>query len=198
MQWIVQADDTDDEDCLELKANGEVVTTLNYLSLDFKLIDGDFPVFKGTLKINEEDVVGWKDDYELFEWRPTTMKHKILEKLYEEPADKIVIQEIFHPTAVTNELLSCLATLDKPLTGFSKVTLVDWNTLDEKVSDTVVDQFTQHCRHLIELEIDGKKLNTETDRLNKMDLVARILDAQASDKMQKLTFRCFKNRDREK
>ena len=194
----MQADDTDDEDCLELKANGEAVTSLNYLSLDFKLFDGDFPVFNGALNINKKDVVGYKSDNEQFEWRPATMKHKVLENIYEEPADKIVIRAIYHPTAVTNELLSCIAKLDKPLTGFSRVTLVDWDTLDEKVSDTVVDQFTQNCRHLIKLKIDGKKLNTETDRLNKMDLVAKILDAQAEDKMQKLTFRGFKNRDREK
>ena len=32
-----------------------------------------------------------------FEWRPATMKHKILETIYEEPAKDIVIDvSIFH------------------------------------------------------------------------------------------------------
>ena len=60
---------------------------------------------------------------------------------------------------MTNEVLSVLATLNKPSNGFDKITFTEWYTLDSKLSQTVVDQFSTHCRHLKELEIDGDNLS---------------------------------------
>ena len=50
-----------------------------------------------------------------------------------------------------------------------------------------------------ELSIDGEdaretpSFKTETDRINMMDLAAKILEAQADDFMQKLTIKFFRN-----
>ena len=55
--------------------------------------------------------------------------------------------DIKHSSTVTSEALSVITKLDKPDTGFENVKL-SFNRLDEKVSDTVVDQFSQHVKHL--------------------------------------------------
>ena len=76
------------------------------------------------------------------------MKHKVVQAIYEQPTEEIILGTFRHPCTVTNEALSCLATLFKPSKGFSKLTLSGWAILDEKVSPTVIEQFTQHCQHL--------------------------------------------------
>ena len=40
------------------------------------------------------------------------------------------MKEIKHSAAVTNETFSVLSNLNKPPTGFSKMNLSDWETLD--------------------------------------------------------------------
>ena len=115
----------------------------------------------------------------------------MLQVIGDEPAKDIYIGSIKHSSAVTNEVLSVLATLNKPSTGFDKLELERWETLDSKLSTTVVDQFSTHCRHLKELDINGESLETEADRLNMCDLASKLLDAQEDDTMQKLYIRNF-------
>ena len=92
------------------------------------------------------------------------MSHKVLEVIGDEVAERIAINQIGHSGSVTNGMLSSLTTLNKPTDGFEALAFFDWFTLDEKVSPTVIDQFTQHCRHLLRFSINGTELGTEADR----------------------------------
>ena len=64
--WVIQPEDSDAEDHFELLADGESLSKLNYLGLDFKLIDAYVPVFDGYLGINNKKVISGA-----FEWRPS-------------------------------------------------------------------------------------------------------------------------------
>lgn len=50
------------------------------------------------------------------------------------------MNNINHPAIVTSEALSVISKLNKPDTGFEKLTL-GFVKLDEKLSETVLDQF---------------------------------------------------------
>ena len=52
IRWIIQPDDADAEDCFELQANGVPLVKLDYLNLDFKLVEKDVSVFDGEVEIN--------------------------------------------------------------------------------------------------------------------------------------------------
>ena len=45
--WIVQPEDSHGEDCFELLVNGVSLASLDYLNLDFKLVDEEIPIFNG-------------------------------------------------------------------------------------------------------------------------------------------------------
>ena len=71
-----------------------------------------------------------------------------------------------------------------------------FHKLEEKVSDTVVEQFLQHCSHLKELKMFGmadyrwpEKDNppSESDRLNILALVSKIIDGQDEPSLKKLS-----------
>ena len=96
---------------------------------------------------------------------------------------------------MTNEAFSVLSNLNKPPTGFENLTFRDWCKLDEKVSQTVIDQFASHCQHMQELQIDGFLLESETDRKNMCDLVAKIFDSQADNQMKRLEIYSFYNKE---
>ena len=53
----MQPDDDETEDCFELQANGVHLSKLEYLSLDFKLIEQDILVFDGHVNINGKSVI---------------------------------------------------------------------------------------------------------------------------------------------
>ena len=140
------------------------------------------------MHINGRDVAGDGSGNEQFEMRHATLKQRVAKAIYEEPAERLEMHKIDHSCAVTNQVLTTLATINKKPNGFEKLTFWCWNTLDEKVSQTVVDQFAQHCRHLKKLEVAGSDafdekfgFKTEADRRNMCDLVAKILDVQAED-----------------
>ena len=76
------------------------------------------------------------------------MKHKVVQAIEDEPAMDIVLDSFKHQSAVTSEALSVLSTLNKPPTGFRKLSFYHWWKLDTEVSPTVVDQFLEHCRNL--------------------------------------------------
>ena len=125
------------------------------------------------------------------------MSHKVLKAIGDEPAKAISMQYIDHPTSVTNEFLSVLSTLNKPPTGFDKLEL-SFKILDQKVSQTILDQFTNHCRQLKELDISTYGLESrEEDELNLCDLAVRILEAQTMDNMESLTIRDFGWREKD-
>ena len=54
--WILQPDDTDKEDCFELQVNGVPLAKLDFLDLNFKLVDEEVPIFNGDVLINEKKV----------------------------------------------------------------------------------------------------------------------------------------------
>ena len=173
-----------------MQANGSKLATLEYLDLDFKLVDEDVAVFDGKIELNGKMVTERQ-----FEWRPATLSHMILQAIEDEPVTDIVLKDFMHPTAVTNEAFSVLSKLNKPTTGFEKLE-VQFNKLEEKMSSTVVDQFALHCQHLQQLTMSGYYLeeDQDQDRLNNIDLIVRILDAQTNDKMKVLKIYGFYNR----
>ena len=62
------------------------------------------------------------------------------------------MEYIKHSSVVTSEAFSVILKLDKPNIGFESIDL-GFCKLDEKVSETVLDQFVQHAKHLKELLI---------------------------------------------
>ena len=55
--WIVQPDHSEAEDGFELHANGRSVSKLEFLNLDFKMVDEEMAIFNGQVRINNEFVV---------------------------------------------------------------------------------------------------------------------------------------------
>ena len=96
---------------------------------------------------------------------------------------------VHHPASVTNAVLSILANFNKPLTGFEKLSL-GFSELNEKLSDTIVDRFTSHCRNLKKLHFFCD-FSRESDRLNYCELVVKLFDAQTHNNMQSLGVRGF-------
>ena len=57
-----------------------------------------------------------------------------------------------------------------------------FSKLDEKLSETVLDQFVQHIRNLKILSIEGKDL-LETDRIQVLQFASRIIEEQEESGM---------------
>ena len=83
---------------------------------------------------------------------------------------------IKHSSAVTSESLYIISKLNKPDTGFALLEF-SFSKLDEKVSETVVDQLVQQTKNLKTLRISGADDLPETDRLNVLDLSSRLIEA---------------------
>lgn len=79
------------------------------------------------------------------------------------------MDKIKHSSEVTSQALSVIERLYKPDTGFEKI-LFSFHKLDERVSDTVVDQFLPHTKHVQNLVIQGLDDLPETDRQNVVEL----------------------------
>ena len=107
------------------------------------------------------------------------MKHMILQTVQEKPVESIVTKYFNHPCTVTSEALSVLSSLNKPPTGFTRVTLENWERLDDKVSPDEAGQFTQHCQNLQKLHVEPDEGMPEAHRQNFCDLAAKIIEAQA-------------------
>ena len=95
------------------------------------------------------------------------------------------MSDIKHSSVVMSEALSLLSKLKKPDTGFERIGLL-FSKLDEKVSETVLDQFVQDNKHLKELYIGGYDL-PEADRPNVADLATKVIEGQKESSMEKLT-----------
>ena len=63
-----------------------------------------------------------------------------------------------------------------PDTGFEHLNF-NFDELNEKVSDTVVDQFVQQAKNLQELIISGGDAIPEKDRQNVVELTSRLIEA---------------------
>ena len=112
---------------------------LDYLNLDFQLVEEEVKTFDGYVNINGKNCIATE-----FEWRPAVFSHKIAEAIEDELAEKLDLRSFKHPTAVTNEALSVLSTVNKPETGFKELSM-HFEKLDEKIGPTVVDQFANQC-----------------------------------------------------
>ena len=62
-----------------------------------------------------------------------------------------------------------------------------FSKLDEKLSETVLDQFVQHIRNLKILSIEGKDL-LETDRIQVLQFASRIIEEQEESEKQEELF----------
>ena len=74
------------------------------------------------------------------------MSHNIVQAIGDDLVNKVYMT-ISHSTVVTDEALIVISNLSMPPTGLTDLTLT-FEVLDMKVSQTVLDQFTQHCRNL--------------------------------------------------
>ena len=143
LMWVIVDPDSDQTDHFALESNGAASTSLMYLAPTFKMVDTEVQIFDAYVYINDEEVHSGSQ----FEWRAGTFSHMIAEKIQDQQVKKVEMYSIKHSSAVTSEALSVISKLNKPDTGFEKVDLV-FVKLDEKISDTVVDQFSQHVKHL--------------------------------------------------
>ena len=67
------------------------------------------------------------------------MKHKVVQAIDDSLVEELRFTRVKHTAAVTNEALSVFSTLSKPPTGFKKLMLFEFNTLDSRVSPTVIE-----------------------------------------------------------
>ena len=94
--------------------------------------------------------------------------------------------DIKHSSVVTSEALSVLSKLKTPITGLDFLQL-EFCKLDEKVKDTVADQFVRHANKLKGLDISGSLLDlSESDKVNVAEFAATILEAQEEINMKLL------------
>ena len=132
-----------------LEANGAALSSLQYMGPNFKLVDEDPEFFDARVEINGDEVHSGS-----FEWRAGTLSHKIAEHVQDQEVTSIGMSDIKHSSVVTSEALSVISKLNKPDTGFEKIEL-GFSKLEQKVSETVLDQFVQYAKHLKELKISG-------------------------------------------
>ena len=91
------------------------------------------------------------------------------------------MDSVKHSSLVTSEALALLSRLNKPENGFKELSL-SFQKLDEKVSETVLEQFLQHVKHLELLEMASvlpqglPEVDQEADRQNIQELASRILE----------------------
>ena len=131
---MIQSEDTEKEDFFELQVNSVSLSKLEFLNLDFKLIDEEVAIFDGHVSVNGKSVAD-----NTSEWRPATLSHRIVEAIEDNDFNEIRMNSIMHPTSVTNEALSVLTTLNKSSTSLSRLMMGSWGKLDEKVSPTVLE-----------------------------------------------------------
>ena len=74
--------------------------------------------------------------------------------------------------------------------------MTEWYNFDEKLSQTVTEQFSLHCQNLKELEIGATQFRIEQHRANMCELAARILEAQADKEMEQLKIYGFWNKEK--
>jgi len=67
----------------------------------------------------------------------------------------IALVYVQHSASLTNEALGVFSRLMTQKEGFKTLTFAEILKMEEKLSDTVVDQFVQHCKHLEKLELEG-------------------------------------------
>ena len=135
LKWIYADPDSDLQDTFALEANGADLSSLEYMSPDFKLVDEDPAFFDATVIINDEEEPVHAGS---FEWRAGTLSHKITECIQDETIRSVEMFMIMHSSVVTSESLSLISRLNLPDTGFEQLVL-SFGKLDEKISQTVVD-----------------------------------------------------------
>ena len=81
-----------------------------------------------------------------------------------------------------------ISKLKKPENGFEEIELT-FKKLDEKLSETVVDQFLRHVRYLKRLAIFGEDSSSceEADKLNILELATKIIEEQEEPMIKKLS-----------
>lgn len=170
LKWVIADEDSNSEDTFTLEVNGAALDTLEYLVPNFKLVDEEPVFFDGGVSLNYADVYEGN-----FEWRAATLRHKIAEKVEDETHNRVQLFRTKHSAAVTKEVISVLSKLIKtPETGLEMVVLTFFK-LDEKVSETVVDQFTRHTTQLKTFTVDAIGDAPEADKQNMADLAARVI-----------------------
>ena len=151
------------------------------------MVDEIVEIFDGQVNVNQLEVTR-----QTFEWRPATMKHKVMERIDERPVDAILLKYFNHATPITNSLFSMLATLNRFDDGLlEELKLEKWYRLDEKVSKTALLRFTTHFNNLQALLFDGSCLKTEVDRANMCDLASKLIELQTDHWMRKLSMQNF-------
>ena len=78
---------------------------------------------------------------------------------------------------MTSESLVVISKLKKPDNGF-EILKLGFCKLDEKISDTAVDQLSQHANQLMRLEIYGEEDLQEADKQNVVDFAAKMVESQ--------------------
>ena len=115
----------------------------------------------------------------------------IIEAIQDQEATSICMESVKHSSLVTSEALALLSRLNKPENGFKELSL-SFQKLDQKVSETVLEQFLQHVKHLELLEMGSispqglPEVDQEADRPNIQELASRILEVQEDNNLRKL------------
>ena len=79
LKWVLADPESDQSDTFELEANGHDLSSLDYMSTNFKLVDEDPEFFDAEIYINFKSLFDGRIHQGSFEWRPGTLSHKILE-----------------------------------------------------------------------------------------------------------------------
>ena len=135
------------------------------------MLNDDPEFFEADISVNDKYVGKGS-----FEWRTGTLSHRIAETIQDDTVKSFRMGNIKQSSEVTNEALSVISKLKKPATGFEKVEF-SFRKLDEKLSETVFDQFLPHAKQLRVFGTTGIGLQ-ETERLNLIELAYRIIEEQ--------------------
>ena len=149
LSWVIEEFDSGLEDMFALEVNGTPLSKLDYLDPSFKLVDEKAAIFDGYIFLNdnEDDPVNQGS----FEWRPAVLSHMITEALDGDELTGIALGYFQHSASLTNEVLGVISRLLTEKEGLKTLAFGVIMKMEEKLSDTAVDQFVQHCKHLEKL-----------------------------------------------
>ena len=89
-----------------------------------------------------------------FSWSPDVLKKKVKSKIGDSLVTSLQATHIEHTSSVTDAMLAIFGQLNLPKTGLKSFTMGSFmETMEDKLNEKVIKQFSKHCRNLEKLSI---------------------------------------------
>ena len=152
-------------------------------------------VYKADTLINCYPVTHASDD---FEYQSGILAHKILDEFEETEITRIELGWPGMEASVLNETFATFAQLNIPKTGLDEFKLEGVYDLEERLDETVIDQFAVHCKSLIRLSICNMKTKLPKPvYLQVVELATLLVESQEDSRMEELDFTRMSQEDAE-